>query len=1063
MTLRIKKYFLLVTGACILSGMVAVSQAQVTGTDSLAARTDNSQTNKAVTGTITDIVTKKGATGITVAVTGFSAAITDDNGNFTVKVPSYNATLLVSGEGYQTREIALKGRTKITLALNDQSLTSLSEPLVTPLGSVSRKNTTAAISKYEYNSAWNQPMQITDASLQGRIAGLNAVRRSGTPGAGANLFLRGFTSLFATNKPLVIVDGVLFDANDYGKSIIANNYTDPLTLIDVKDIDNVTVVKDASSIYGTKGANGAILITTTRAQQQATKIDVGVYQGYNFAPQRLPVMGAGDYRTYLSEILQSKGLSSQQIAAQPYMNDDPANPNYARYHYNTDWQRKVMDNSMSRNIYLKVTGGDNIATYGLTVGVLKDEGIINQTDLTRYNTRFNAEFNFSRKLTGTANLSFSYAEQNLKDQGISPKTNPLYLALTKAPFLNDKDVNDKGIESPNLSDKDTLGISNPSVIINTMQAYNKYYRFFGSFGLRYDISRNFTASTIVGITFDKVRENVFVPRKGVADDTLSNAVADSRLGSQVKRLFTVYNDTRLSYNHTFSRIHKLSANLGLRYQKNDAEQDFTLGFNSATDELVSVQNGVTGLRQVGGNTGEWNWMNGYFNTDYGYMNKLFLSFNMAVDGSSRFGKQGKGGLGINGNRFAIMPSIGAAWLISSENFMANSHIDLLKLRATYSITGNDDIGNYTARQTYISQNLLGVQGLVRGGIANTALQWETVKKMNLGLDLSIFNERLSLSVDAYRNNTSNMLVYETLPSTTGFTTVITNSGSMQTRGIDVQLNARIINGRNFKWDAGINAGTYKNEIGEIPGNTFTTDFAGATFLTKKGEAANLFYGYKTNGVFASDAEAAAAGLGKKNADGSISMFKGGDVRFIDVNGDKIINDADRQVIGDPNPDLTGGFSNRFTYKRFSLNVLFTFSKGNDVYNYLRNRLEAVSTTENQLLSVNNRWRFNGQVTNTPKATFGDPMGNSRFSDRWIEDGSYLRLRNISLSYNVPIRDGGFLKSATIYVNGNNLFTVTKYLGYDPEFSANPSIFAQGIDTGLDPIYRNVMAGVRIGL
>lgn len=351
---------------------------------------------------------------------------------------------------------------------------------------------------------------------------------------------------------------------------------------------------------------------------------------------------------------------------------------------------------------------------------------------------------------------------------------------------------------------------------------------------------------------------------------------------------------------------------------------------------------------------------------------------------------------------------------------------------------------------------------MRNGVANTALQWETVKKINLGLNLSIFNEKLSLSVDAYQNNTSNMLVYETLPSTTGFNTVLTNSGAMQTRGMDLQLNARIINSKNFKWDAGINAGTYKNETGEIPGNQFTTDFAGASFITMKGKAANVFYGYKTTGVFTSDAEAMAAGLGKKNSDGSITMFKGGDVRFVDVNGDKMINDADRQVIGDPNPEFTGGFSNRFTYKRFSLNVIFTFSKGNDVYNYLRNRLEAVSTTENQLVSVNNRWRFNGQVTNTPKATFGDPMGNSRFSDRWIEDGSYLRLRNVSLSYNVPIKEG-FLKNATIYVNGNNLFTLTKYLGYDPEFSANGSIFAQGIDTGLDPIYRNVIAGVRIGL
>ena len=979
MTFKIKKYCLAIPCFAFFSTFTLVAHAQVTARDSKTVSSANTAKTVLVTGTITDVNTKKGLTGIRVAVENFSAAITDDNGSFSVKVPDYNATLMIAGEGYQSREIALKGRARINLSLNDQSLQSLSDPVMLPFGNRSKKNVTSAVSEYEYNSAWNQPFQVADASLQGRIAGLNAVRRSGSPGAGASLFLRGFTSLYATNKPLVVVDGMLYDANDYGESIIANNYTNPLALIDVKDIDNVTVIKDASSIYGTKGANGAILITTTRAQQQATKIDAAVYSGYNFAPKNLPVLDAAGYRTYLSEMLQSKGLTSQQISALPYMNDDVSNPNYTRYHYNTDWQKKVLNSGMSRDVYLKVTGGDNIATYGLTLGAVKEDGAINKTDLTRYNTRFNAEFNFSRKLTGNANLSFSYAEQNLKDQGIAPKTAPLYLSLIKAPFLGDREVNDKGLESPNLAERDTLGITNPSVIINTMQAYNKYYRFFGSFGLRYDISRSFSASTLIGINFDKVRENIFIPRKGVAEDTLSNAIADSRLGSQVKRLFTLYNDTRLSlFNHIFNRVHNLSANVGIRYQKNDAEQDFILGYNSATDELVSVQNGLNALRQVGGNTGEWNWMNGYLNADYGWRNKWFLSFNMAMDGSSRFGKDVKNGLALNGNHFALMPSLAAAWLISSEKFMANSHIDLLKLRASYSITGNDDIGNYSARQIYVSQNLLGMQGLVRSGIANTSLQWETVKKMNVGLDLSFWNERLSLSVDAYNNKTSNMLVYEKLVSLTGFDNVLTNGGAMQTNGIDLTLNARIMNTRRFKWDVSINAGTYKNKMTTVPGGPFTTDFAGATLLTANGQAANLFYGYKTAGVFASDAEASAAGLAIKNVDGSLSMFKGGDVRFIDVNGDKIINAADRQIIGDPNPGVVGGFTNRITYGRFALNILFTFSQGNDVYNYLRNRLEAVSTTENQFISVNNRWRYKWPGNEYAESNFWRPDGKQPF-------------------------------------------------------------------------------------
>jgi TonB-linked SusC/RagA family outer membrane protein len=1016
-----------------------------------------------ISGTITDAAGGKGVAGIQVTVDDFSAAITDDQGRFTLNVPSYSATLTITGEGYNIRRVALKGRKSISVALLDEAAESFHEAVMTPLGLTNREGVTAAIGQYNVNSGWTQPGELPDAVLQGRIAGLNVIRRSGTPGAGANLFLRGYNSIYGTNKPLVVVDNMLFDAHEYGESIIANSYVNPMALIDIKDIDNITVLKDASSIYGTKGANGAIIITTARAKNQATRIDFAAYTGFNMAPDNLPVMNAADYRIYLSEILQSKGLSSTQIASLPYMNDDTKNPNYARYHYNTDWQNKVLKGSMNNNYLLKVTGGDNIATYGLSMGYMGNKGVVRETDLTRYSTRFNAEFNFTKRFTGNANLSFTYNEQNLKDQGISDKTAPLFLSWAKAPFLPANEVNDAGIESPNLADTDPLGISNPSVIIKDMQAYNKYYRFFGSFGFKYDISSNLSASTLFGVVYDKVRENFFVPRKGVANDSLSNAVGDSRMGTQVKRLFSIYTDSRLEYKQRFNRLHSVVARLGMRYQHNDAEQDFAESFNSATDDLVSVQNGLSALRQVGGGIGEWNWLNVYFGAEYGFNDKLFLTLNAAMDGSSRFGKQAPDGIAIAGSKFPILPSVGAAWLVSSENFMANSRIDLLKLRATYSITGNDDIGNYSARQTYRSQNLLGAQGLVRSGIANPALQWESNHKLNAGVDLAFWNERVSLSVDAWQSKTTNMLVYESLATPTGFKSILTNNGEMKNTGIEAAVNVRIVNSRTITWDAGINIGTYKNEIVAVPGGSFTTEYAGATLLTAVGQPASVFYGYTTQGVFATDGDAAAAGLTKKNADGSFSTFKGGDVRFTDKDNNKVIDGNDRQVIGDPNPDFTGGFHHRVRYKQFELQALFTFSQGNDVFNYVRYRLESLSGVENQLQSATNRWRSNGQVTTMPKATWGDPMGNSRFSDRWIEDGSYFRLRTLSLQYNIPLTPTGFLKSAAVYASATNVFTLTEYKGYDPEFSLTPSVYGQGIDTGLDPLYRTVTLGVRIGL
>jgi TonB-linked SusC/RagA family outer membrane protein len=1050
---------LFVTGASLAFQNVAAQETNPSGNDS----TETKAPGRQVKGVITDAATKKALAGVKLSVKDFSAAITDDQGAFTLNVPSYNIDVLISAEGYAGKQVSLLGNSTLNISLLSSSAVSFQEQVTLPFGPVKKRNTTAAVVGYDANSEWRRPFETPDASLQGRVSGLNVIRRSGSPVVGANMFLRGHNSLYGTNAPLLVVDGMIYDANDYGTSIITNNFTNPLALINVQDIDNYTVLKDAASIYGTKGANGAIIITTSRAKEQATSIDFGMYASFNEAPALMPVMNAYQYRIYLNEMLQSKGMSATEIAALPYMNDDTAtNPEYFRYHNNTNWQRNIFQNSMNQNYYLKVTGGDNIATYALSVGYTRNEGVIRNTDLNRYNTRFNALFNFSKKFTGVANLAFTYNETNLKYQGVVDKTAPVYLALTKAPFLTANEVNQKGIFSPNLEDTDVLGISNPSVLIENMQAYNRYYRFAGSYTFAYQISKTLSASSLFGVVYDKVRENIFVPRKGVANDTMSNAVIDSRLGSQVKRLFSVYSDSKLEYKKTIAQHHNVASRVGLRYQKTDTEQDFTLGYNSATDELVSVQNGVPALRQVGGGIQEWNWMNIYFNADYDFKEKLFLSFNMAMDGSSRFGNEAKSGVTIGGARFAVMPSLGAAWILSSENFMRASKLDLLKIRMNYSITGNDDIGNYTHRQAYTSQNFLGMQGLVRTDIPNPAIQWETTRKFNTGVDVAFWNERVNVSVDVYRNKTVNMLVYEPVPAAAGFDNVLTNSGSMQNTGIEANVNVRVLNTAKLKWDVGMMIASNDNKVLSVPGGRISTQYSGANIVTQTNLQSTIFYGYIAQGVFNDENAAAAAGLKKKNLDGSFSQFKAGDVQFLDVNKDGIIDENDMGIIGIPTPEFFGSVNTHLEYRRFSVDALFTFSQGNDVFNYLRYKLESASTVENQLNSVANRWRAEGQVTNMPKASFGDPMGNNRFSSRWIEDGSYFRLRSASISYAIPFKER-FIKNATVYLSGTNLFTLTKYTGYDPEFSASPSLFAQGIDTGLDPIFRTITLGARIGL
>lgn len=1021
----------------------------------LPAFYSQAQQEKLVKGRITDATTGAALRGVRISYKESAAAITDSTGAFSIKVPSYNVSIHVESEGFQDKDIALKGRNTVSASLYESDYTSFYSDITIPFNRSAKSEVADAstgINTGDIRSAGNE---TPDAYLQGKVAGLQAIRRSGTPGIGANLYLRGFTSLYATNQPLIVVDGVVFDISNYGESLITGYYNNPLANIDARDIDNITVLKDGASVYGTKGANGVILITTARAQQEATRIDVSLSGGINQAPATMPVMNAADYRIYLSEILQTKGLIPAQVQALPYMNDDTASGNYYAYHYQTDWQKQVMHNSSVQNGYLKITGGDNIARYGLSLGFLKNNGIIRNTDLRRYNMRFNADFNLSKKLMATANLGFTYYEQNLKNMGMDAHTNPLYTALTKAPFLPVHKVASNGVESPNLSDADIFSVSNPAALIQNMQARNKSYRFSGSIQFRYQLTNKLTLASALGITIDKSRESFFVPQNGVVNDNLPNAEVKNRSGEQVIRMFALFNDTRMEYNNVFSRRHKLAVRLGARYLTSDSEQDYGLGYNAATDKLTSVSYGVNSLRRIGGSVGEWKWINTYLAADYNFSGKYFLSVNVAGDASSRFGSN---------TSYPVMPSVAVAWLLSSEQFMAGAGwLDILKLRASAGKSGNDDIGNFTARKYYVAQNLLGVSGLVRGNIGNPDLQWESVTRMNAGLDIAVLNERVNISVDAYSSKTDKMIVYEPAPTAGGLTYAVTNSGGMKTKGWDVSVSARLINRKLVKWDMGFTVAHYSSKVTKLPVSAMETNFADGTYITRVGDAPNLFYGYKTAGVYQSDAQAASEGLQNSMQDGSNKAFGGGDVRFVNnTSGDKVINADDRQIIGNPNPDYTGGITTRVAYKQWSLDALFTFSQGNDIYNYTRRQLESMSGYANQLSSVNNRWRNNGQQTSMPKAVWGDPMQNSRFSDRWIEDGSYFRLRSLTVAYNVPLSPG-FVRNMTIYASGTNLFTLTRYLGYDPEFNATSGIYGQGVDVALTPLYRSVQLGVRIGL
>lgn len=1019
-----------------------------------------------VKGIVKNAKNKKGIAGANIEVKGFSSAITEDDGSFKINVPHLESVLLVSGPDFQTKVCALQKRdSNIEIVLFESNYAAFYQTSNSS-GSLMQYGSTQAETVVNFRKdQWSSPIADGVSNfLQGKVAGLNITRNTGVPTSGANMSLRGFTSLNATNKPLIIVDGMIYDDEDYGSGIIKNTNSSPLTNIDVKDIEDVTVLKDASSLYGTKGANGAIVITTTRPIDLTTKIDFIYNGGVNFAPKQLPLLGATSYRSYISQLAASSGDSQDQVAALPFMNDNVDYVDYYKFHNNTNWQDQVFKASQSQNYFLKVRGGDNIAKYGLSVGYVNEKGIIDKSESSRLSTRLNASLKLSNRLTVDSNMSFVSNIQNQLDQGYAYNTSPLYLALTKSPLVNTNLVDEFGNVSPRFSDTDYFKVGNPNEILSKAIGINKNYRFFGNLNFKYLFNESWNFNTLFGLTFNKEREQFFYPNYGVLNSIINVSGFETELknrsGSEIQSLFSIYTDSYFNFSKKYANSNKVDARIGFRSQKSKSESDTAYGYNSATDDFVNVGSTNLLLRQVGGALGEWTWLNLYGDAKYNYRDKYFLNASCAVDGSSRFGDDATTGK----EQYSVMSSIGGAWMVSAESFMKHfKFIDYLKLRVSYGLTGNDDVGNFTAPQYYISQNILGIQGLVRGNISNPDLKWETVEKTNLGVDFGLFKEKLNVTLDAFYNKTNNMLMYQNVGIVPGFETVLSNSGSMRTIGAEMTLNSRIINTPDMTFDLGLTLASYRNKMLATPGESIYTQFAGATYVTEVGNTANAFYGLQSNGVYASTALAQADGLSRRLSNGSLAPFAGGDMKYTDINGDKVIDNKDRVVIGNPNPDVTGSFSTNFTYKRFSVQGLFTFSVGNDLYNGLRYNLEKMSGVENQTIAVENRWRTEGQQTDVPKATWADPMGNSEFSSRWIEDGSYFRLKTFVISYDLSRDKWNYLKSLKIYATFNNLFTLTKYLGYDPEFSATASVFGKGADVALTPQFKSMQLGIRLGL
>lgn len=1017
-----------------------------------------------VSGVVYDATTKQPLAFAEVICEAFASGFADIDGSFSISVRSLNDVILVKLPGYHVQEIVLAGRNEVDVYLQAVNRSSFQQEV--DLGYYSQRKAYSPHSLSSVVMPYVGEMAGRDSPETAFGAGVSGVQfntRSGIPGIGSDMFVRGMSSLNATNAPLVIVDGMIYDITLQGNSMISGYTINPLSGIEIEDIESVTVLKDAAAIYGAKAANGVVLITTTRARQQATTIDFKMYGGINLMPETYPLLNSGQFKTYLLDVMDSGGSQFDALSSKLTESSVMGHPDYYVYNNNTDWQKEVFQQSYTSNYRLSIKGGDDIALYALSVGFLQNDGNVKESGYSRFNLRFNSDINFSKFFTLNSNIAFSYHDKNLGGTGSRTQDDVVNLSRIKAPFLYPNIRNEEGYISSVFEDYDFLGVSNPNAILDNHHLRDANYRFFGSFNFNFKLTDHLMVSNLVGLSFDKDRETVFLPSYGVKPQITPQGKITNQMKARVARHMALNNDLRIKYNRKLGYEHGLNLLAGVRLNLNDNEEDWGADFTSANDMIRTLGNGLAVLRQKGGYLGEWNSMTMYFSGDYDYLKRYFINVGVSLDGSSRFGAEADG-VKMFDSVFGFFPTVSAGWLLTSEPFLSNINgLDLLKLRAGYGRTGNDDIGNFSALKYYTTHNLWSYQGIVQGNLYNPELKWETNTKINAGVDLALFNERIGLSVDLFQNVTDDMIDYVPASIFSGFDDVLMNSGKITTQGFDIAMNAQVIN-QPFVWDVGLTFSTYKTEVNEIYRGEKITELYGANVLTQVGGPLGVFYGYKTNGVYSTQAEADAADLYTRLPNTELSRFNAGDVKFINTNPevDNIIDEKDRVVIGDPNPDFYGSITSRMSWKGITLDALISYSIGRDVYNYQRRQLESMQNFDNQTAAIVNRWMYEGQQTDIPRAMYGDPIDNSRFSDRWIEDGSYVRLQNVTLGYLLPYKPFGIQK-IEVYAAANNLFTISGYKGLDPSFSSGGYSLMQGIDLGLVPQMKSVMVGVKIGL
>ena len=940
-----------------------------------------------------------------------NGTITGIDGDFSLNM-SPNGTLVVSFVGYKTQEVQVKGQKQLQVVLSEDA-EMLDEVVVIGYGTMKKSDLTGAVSSIGNKDIKDSPVSNLGQAIQGKISGVQIVD-AGKPGDNVSIKIRGLGSINNCD-PLVVIDGVPTDLG--------------LSSLNMADVERLDVLKDASAtaIYGSRGANGVVMITTKRGTEGKGKLAVSANYSFQNATNVPSLLNAAQYAELSNDMMVNSGRNP---------NPEWANP--SELGAGTDWMDELLRTGVMQNYTVSYSGGNEKSHYYVSGGFLDQSGIVKSVNYRRFTFQSNSDAQVLKWLKFSNNITFSADTKKSGSYNIGDalKALPIYPVKNEDGSWSGPDGNSEWYGStrnpigPTELNKSQTDGYNFLANLTAELTFTKWLKFKSTFG--YDAKFWFIDN--------------FTPKynwKPTPTEETSRYKSDNKS-------FTYLWDNYFLFDHTFAEKHRVGLMAGMSAQWNTNDYLNAQKNVFMFDNVHEMDNGEE-MYAIGGNETEWALLSYMARVNYSYEGRYLLTATIRRDGSSRFGKK---------HRWGTFPSVSVAWRASQEKwFPKNDYINDLKVRAGYGVTGSQaSVGNYSYLASYnTSVYPFGISSgnqtaLVSSTLANPYIHWEEVAQTNIGFDASLFNSRVMFSFDAYLKETRDMLVKASIPITSGFedtTTTYTNAGKVRNQGIEMSLHTINLTGE-LGWETNLTATYNKNKIkdlnSDVPYYINQINNSYVTMLAKD-YPINVFYGYVTDGIFQNQSEV--------NTHAVQPGAEPGDIRFRDLNNDGVINDSDRTVIGNPNPSWLFSMNNSLSYKGFELSVFLQGIAGNKIYNANNIDNTGMAAAYNQTTDVLKRWQGEGTSNSMPRAVFGDPNQNTRVSDRFVENGSYLRLKNITLSYTFPKQwlQKAQIENARLSLSCENVATITGYSGFDPEVGIN------GIDQNRYPISRTFSLGL----